>query len=290
MNGQKNYVIISPVRDEEQYIEKTVRSVIAQTILPLRYVIVNDGSSDKTGSIIDEYAKKYPWISTVHRADRGYRNSAGGEVDAFYEGYKTLNGAAWDFIVKLDGDLSFDPDYFEQCIANFNAEEDLGMGGGDIYNLEYNKLELEYEPQFHVRGAVKMYRNKCWESLKGMSAINGWDTLDEVKANMLGWKTRTFTNLKVVQHRPTGRAVGSWKNAVKNGVGGYTAGYHPLYMVSKCLRRLFLKPYVVESAGLLYGFLKGYLTRMPRVDDRDLIRYLRRQQMNRLFLKPTVWK
>jgi glycosyltransferase involved in cell wall biosynthesis len=290
MNGQKNYVIISPVRDEEQYIEKTIRSVVAQTILPIRYVIVNDGSSDKTGSIIDEYARKYPWVSAVHRADRGFRNSAGGEVDAFYEGYKTLNGAAWDFIVKLDGDLSFDPGYFEQCISNFDAEENLGIGGGDIYNLEHDKLELEHDPQFHVRGAAKMYSRECWEALKGMYAINGWDTLDEVKANMLGWKTRTFTNLKIVQHRPTGRAVGSWKNAVKNGVGGYTAGYHPLYMVLKCLKRLFLKPYVVESAGLMYGFLKGYLTRMPQVDDKNLIRYLRRQQLNKLLLRPTIWK
>jgi glycosyltransferase involved in cell wall biosynthesis len=290
MNGQKNYVIISTVRDEEQYIENTIRSVIAQTILPIRYVIVNDGSSDKTGSIIDEYARKYPWISAVHRADRGFRNSAGGEVDAFYEGYKMLTGAAWDFIVKLDGDLSFDRGYFEQCISYFNAEEDLGMGGGDIYNLEHDKLELEREPQFHVRGAVKMYSRECWEALRGMYAINGWDTLDEVKANMLGWKTRSFTDLKIIQHRPTGRAVGNWKNAVKNGVGGYTAGYHPLYMVSKCLKRLFHKPYIVESAGLMYGFLKGYLTRMPQVEDRNLVRYLRRQQLNRLLLKPTIWK
>jgi poly-beta-1,6-N-acetyl-D-glucosamine synthase len=290
MPNKKSYVIISPVRDEEQYIENTIRSVIAQTILPLRYVLVNDGSGDKTGSIIDGYAKKYPWISAVHRADRGYRNSAGGEVDAFYEGYKTLNGAAWDFIIKLDGDLSFDPGYFEQCIANFNAEENLGIGGGDIYNLEDNKLELEREPQFHVRGAAKMYSKECWDALKGMYAINGWDTLDEVKANMLGWKTKTFTNLKIIQHRPTGRAVGAWKNAVKNGVGGYTAGYHPLYMASKCVKRLFRKPYIVESAGLLCGFLKGYLTRMPRVDDRNLIRYLRQQQMNKLLLRPTIWK
>ena len=290
MANATKYAIISPVRDEEQYIEKTIRSVIAQTVLPVRYVIVNDGSRDKTGSIIDGYAKKYPWISTVHRADRGYRNSAGGEVDAFYEGYKTLNGAAWDFIVKLDGDLSFDPGYFEQCISCFNAEKDLGIGGGDIYNLDHDKLELEREPNFHIRGAAKMYSKECWTALKGMYAINGWDTLDEVKANMLGWKTRTFTNLKIIQLRPTGRAVGGWKNAVKNGLGAYTAGYHPLYMTLKCVRRLFHKPYLIESAGLLYGFLKGYLTRKPRVDDTSLIRYLRRQQINRLLLRPTIWK
>jgi poly-beta-1,6-N-acetyl-D-glucosamine synthase len=290
MNPGRNYVIISPVRDEERYIEKTIQSVIAQTIPPIRYVIVNDGSSDKTGSIIDTFAGKYPWISAVHRADRGFRNSAGGEVEAFYEGYKTLNGAAWDFIVKLDGDVSFEPDYFEKCIGYFNSSSDLGIGGGNIYNLENGSLSLEREPQFHVRGAAKMYRKQCWDLLRGMYAINGWDTLDEVKANMLGWKTRTFADLSIVQHRPTGRAVGSWKNAVKNGVGGYTAGYHPLYMILKCMKRLFVKPYLVEAAGLMYGFLKGYARGLPQVEDKNLIRYLRRQQINKLLLRPTIWK
>jgi hypothetical protein len=126
--------------------------------------------------------------------------------------------------------------------------------------------------------------------MKGMYAINGWDTLDEVKANMLGWKTHNFPDLKIIQHRTTGMEVGIWKNAIKNGVGAYIAGYHPVYLASKCLKRALRRPLFVESAGILYGFCKAYAKRMKRVEDQTLIRYLRRQQMNRLFLRPTIWK
>jgi glycosyltransferase involved in cell wall biosynthesis len=290
MAHKNKYVVISPVRDEERFIEKTITSVIAQTIAPVRYIIVDDGSHDRTGEIIDSYANKHTWITAVHRKDRGFRNSAGGEVQAFYAGFEKLDGTEWDFVIKLDGDLSFDPDYFEKCLARFDADPKLGMGSGVIYNLEDGKLMLERTPLFHVRGAAKMYRKECWIELKGMYAINGWDTLDEVKANMLGWKTRNFADIKIVQHRTTGMEVGIWKNAIKNGIGAYVAGYHPLYMVSKCFKRAFHRPFFIESAGLLVGFCKGYLTGVNRVEDANLIRYLRRQQMNRLFLKPTIWK
>jgi glycosyltransferase involved in cell wall biosynthesis len=290
MPFKNRYVVISPVRDEERFIEKTILSVIAQTVRPVRHVVVDDGSHDKTGEIIDSFAAKHPWIIALHRTDRGFRNSAGGEVQAFYTGFATLAGTEWDFVVKLDGDLSFDPDYFEKCLARFDADPKLGMGSGVIYNLEGGKLTLEHTPKFHVRGAAKMYRKECWEALKGMYAINGWDTLDEVKANMLGWKTQNFADLKIIQHRATGMEVGVWKNAIKNGVGAYIAGYHPLYMASKCIKRALRRPLFIESAGMLFGFCKGYLKRMRRVDDAKLIRYLRCQQMNRLFLRPTIWK
>jgi biofilm PGA synthesis N-glycosyltransferase PgaC len=290
MPHKNRFVIISPVRDEDRFIEKTISSVIAQTIVPVRYVIVDDGSHDRTGEIIDAFAAKHPWITALHKPDRGFRNSAGGEVQAFYTGFATLAETEWDFIVKLDGDLSFDPDYFKKCLSHFEEDPKLGMGSGVIYNLEDGKLLLEHTPAFHVRGAAKMYRKECWDAMNGMYAINGWDTLDEVKANMLGWKTHNFPDLKITQHRTTGMEVGIWKNAIKNGVGAYTAGYHPIYLASKCLKRALRWPLFVESAGIFYGFCKGYLKGMKRVEDAALIRYLRRQQMNRLFLRPTIWK
>ena len=290
MSGSGSYVVISPARDEEENIEKTIRSVVGQSIPPAAFIIVDDGSRDATGAIIDAYARRYAWMTALHRPDRGYRNSAGGEIDAFYFGYKQLPITDWKFIVKLDGDMSFESDYFARCLDYFDADPLLGMGSGVIYNLVNGALELERTPRFHVRGCAKMYRRACWEAIGGMYAFNGWDTLDEVKANMLGWKTRNFTSLKIIQHRPTGQAVGAWKNAVKNGAGSYISGYHPLYMLTKCLMRSWRKPFLIESAGLLYGFLKGYLTRTPRVEDRKLIGYLRKQQLNRLFFRPSIWK
>ncbi|MCU0609554.1 MAG: glycosyltransferase [Chitinispirillaceae bacterium] len=290
MNSTPRYIVISPVRDEEDFVEKTILSVIAQKIQPVQYCIVDDGSKDRTGTIIDIYAQNFPWITAVHRPDRGFRNSAGGEIDAFYFGLSHLAIQDWDFIVKLDGDMSFDEHYFERLLSFFNAMPDLGMASGVIYNVMHNRFELERTPRFHVRGAAKMYRRKCWDAIKGMAAMNGWDTLDEVKANMLGWRTRSFPELKMIQHRGTGEAVGVWPNALKNGRGAYASGYHPVYLFVKCIKRIFNRPFGVESAGLLVGFVSEYLKNAPRAADRALIGYLRSQQMNRLFLRPTIWE
>lgn len=126
------YVIITPVRDEEAYLKFTIESMLAQTILPSEWVIVNDGSTDATGSIIEAYAHKFPWIHAVHRENRGFRKAGGGVVDAFNDGYRALHSSDWDFIVKFDGDLSFEPDYFRRCFDHFDREPRLGVGGGVI--------------------------------------------------------------------------------------------------------------------------------------------------------------
>ena len=139
------YVIITPARDEESYIRSTIESMLAQTILPAEWVIVNDGSTDGTGKIIDEYSARYPWIRAVHRTNRGFRKAGGGVVDTFNDGYRTLTCKDWDFIVKLDGDLSFEPDYFEKCFANFENEPSLGVGGGVICYIENGPKSFEAE-------------------------------------------------------------------------------------------------------------------------------------------------
>jgi len=285
-------VVITPVRDEEAFLPATIESVIHQTILPQEWIIVDDGSTDSTGKIIDGYARQYPWIRAVHRENRGYRKSGGGVMEAFNEGYAAIVCHNWGFIVKLDGDLSFEPDYFQKCFEYFEREPRLGVGGGVIYNVMPDgilKLELG-GPKFHVRGATKIYRRACWEGIGGFWPAPGWDTLDEVKANMLGWITRSFPDLGLRQHRLTGSADGRWGNSVKNGKANYIAGYHPLFMLVKCVSRLCCRPYVIGSIGLLYGFVAGYLNGTPRVNDSELIRYLRRQQLRRLWGGETVWR
>ncbi|HVB57962.1 MAG TPA: glycosyltransferase family A protein [Candidatus Acidoferrales bacterium] len=284
------FAIITPVRNEEAHLKETIQSVLSQTIRPCEWVIVDDGSTDKTGSIIDEYASQYPWIRAVHRANRGYRKAGGGVVDAFNDGYEALACGDWDFIVKLDGDLSFAPDYFEKCSEEFQNDPKLGVGGGVICHLENGIQQLEECPSFHVRGATKIYRRKCWEAIGGFWPAPGWDTMDEVKASMLGWTTRSFPRLPLLHHRYTGTAEGVWNGFVKNGRANYICGYHPLFMLSKCILRLFRKPYVIGSAGLFYGFITGYLMRVPQVDDPETISYLRRQQISRLVGADTIWK
>ena len=284
------YVIVTPVRDEEAHLSGTIESLAAQTILPTQWIIVNDGSSDRTGSIIDDAAAKYHWLQGIHRTNRGYRKSGGGVVDAFYDGYRALNEQPWDFIVKLDGDLSFAPDYFEKCFEHFEQNPKLGIGGGSIYNLIDGKLALEACPAFHVRGATKIYRRSCWQALDGLLPAPGWDTLDEVKAQMQGWQTRTFPELALTHHRITGAADGAWGGLVKNGRANYICGYHPLFMAVKCLSRITRRPYGWGPVALAYGFIKGYWQRTPQVNDRKLIRYLRTQQLSRLVGRQTIWR
>lgn len=284
------YVIITPARDEEAHLEKTILAVVHQTMRPMQWIIVNDGSVDNSGAILDRYAALHPWITALHRSNRGFREAGGGVIDTFYDGYACLKSSEWDFIVKLDSDLSLDPDYFEHCFKEFEKDARLGIGGGGIYHEESGCLKLEANPAFHVRGATKIYRRQCWDALGGLLRAPGWDTVDEVKANMLGWSTRTFPHLKLLHHRFTGAADGAWKDCVKNGRANYISGYHPLFMFFKCMKRLTAKPYVVGSAGLLWGFVKGYCKRTPQVDDQRLINYTRNQQMRRLLLMKSIWK
>jgi biofilm PGA synthesis N-glycosyltransferase PgaC len=285
------YVIITPARDEEAYIEQTILSVIRQTIRPVRWIIVDDGSRDQTGAIIDSYAAAYPWIKPLHRSNRGFRQAGGGVVNTFYEGYEQIDSSNWDFIVKLDADLSFAPDYFERCFLEFAMDPRLGIGGGGIYHEQKDgALTLEPNPKFHVRGATKIYKRECWEKLGGLLRAPGWDTVDEVKANMLGWTTRSFPLLEVSHQRFTGTADGAWKDCVKNGRANYIAGYHPIFMLFKCMRRLVARPYLFGALGLFWGFLSGYFVRIPQVKDRDLINYTRNQQMRRLLLQGSIWK
>jgi poly-beta-1,6-N-acetyl-D-glucosamine synthase len=290
MNTLSNkYVVITPVRDEEAFLPATIASMIQQTILPQEWIIVDDGSKDNTRTIIQDYASRYPWIKAVHRKDRGFRKSGGGVVDAFNDGYRALSCGDWEFMTKFDGDLTFEQDYFEKCFGEFERDPKLGVGGGVICYLIDGVKRVEEAPAFHVRGATKIYRKACWEGIGGFWPAPGWDTMDEVKANSLGWSTRSFRDLHLIHHRLTGTADGLWGGLVKYGRANYICGYHPLFMLGKCLRRLGVKPPLLGSIALMYGYVTGYLKRIPQVDDPVAIAYLRRQQLNRLIGRSSIW-
>jgi poly-beta-1,6-N-acetyl-D-glucosamine synthase len=291
MKLARAHVIVTPVRDEVAHIGRTLDSVANQTCRPARWVIVNDGSTDGTGPLLDRFATLHPWATIVHRTNRGFRANGSGVMDAFYAGYAIIRDEPWDFIVKLDGDLSFAPDYFEKCFARFAADPTLGLAGGVICSRRGEDLHIEFsgDPPFHVRGATKIYRRECWNQIAPLIKAPGWDTLDEVRANLFGWQTRTFTDIPLVQHKATGSADGSWRNAFKNGRANYITGYHPAFMVAKCAKRLFHRPYFVEAAGLTAGFVSGYLKRLPRLADDETVRYLRSQQVLRLLMRPSIY-
>ena len=286
-----SYVIITPVRDEAEYLGGTIDSVKSQTIRPLQWIIVNDGSTDGTANIIDAAAKECDWIIGLHRPDRGYREAGTGVVSAFYDGYRKVDPIKWEFIVKLDGDISFEPIYFEKCLRYFAFDPSLGIGGGTVVTLRNGELKVDSptDPPFHVRGASKIYRRGCWSKISPLVRAPGWDTIDEVKANYYGWTTRTFGDLKVIQHKPTGGGDGHWRDWFKNGRANYITGYHPLFMLAKCFKRAFQRIPLAESIALSAGFWSGYLKGIEQIEDRDVVRYLRRQQIRRLLMQSSIY-
>lgn len=284
-------IVITPVRNEEAHFPHTIASMVGQTLRPARWIIVDDGSSDQTGKLADAAARQHDWIRVVHRADRGHRKPGFGVVEAFYDGLASLDMDDWHYLAKLDGDLCFDAEYFQHCIGHFERDPRLGIGGGLVCLTEDGQLTPEggKDPVFHVRGATKTYRRACWEQIGGLLRAPGWDTIDELKANMLGWQTRTFRDLRVCQLKGTGSADGAWRNWTKNGLANYISGYHPLFMLAKCARRLFERPYGLVPLALWWGYCKGWLGGVARVPDPELIRFVRRQQTNKLRLRPSLW-
>ena len=285
--GARRYVIITPVRNEvAHFLYPAFR--IEPDESPLRWIIVDDGSTDGTTDILRVSAATTPWIRLVERADRGSRLAATGVIQAFEDGYNTLDVKDWEYLVKLDGDLSFSADYFERCFESFERDPALGIAGGVICHDGNGELQPEVTQKFHVRGATKIYRQACWNALGGLLKAPGWDTVDELKANMLGWRTYTLEGLNLLHHRHTGAADGHWRNAVKDGIADYVSGYHPLFMVLKCAKRLFRQPYIVGSAGLLYGYVSGR-RRVPARAEEAVRRYVRQQQLRRITLRRSLW-
>lgn len=228
--------------------------------------------------------------TTDETRNRGDRAIEAKEIIAFHRGFSRIRfGESWKFVVKLDADVGFAPDYFERCLREFASEPALGVGGGNVVNKIPEGIEKESHPSFHVRGATKIYRRACWEEMGGISTAQGWDTLDEVKANNLGWRTRTFPDIEILHYRPTGAANGAWKNGVKNGMWSYQIGYHPIFLLLRSGRQLFRRPYLTGSAALVTGYCLAALSGKPKADI-ELAKYVRQQQWTRIAGKATMWR
>jgi biofilm PGA synthesis N-glycosyltransferase PgaC len=289
MKEPDKILIISPVRNEAAHIARTLDSVINQTWLPAEWVIVDDGSTDNTAGIVQAYADKHPWIHFLHKEDRGYAEPGRGVMEAFYFGYDRRRIQEFDVIVKLDGDLSFPSDFFASIMTGFEANPKLGIAGGYCYIERDNKIVREDHPVFHVRGTNKFYRAECWREINGLVRHLGWDTIDEIKAQYYGWQTLSFDSRPVMHYKVTGYNTGAYKWTIKLGQADYYVGYHPLFLLAKALKRSVQYPYFIGTFGILYGYFRAWKNREKRVMEKDIIRFLRREQIKTLFLKPSLW-
>lgn len=276
------YSVITPVRNEAEFIELTLRSMINQTVKATEWIIVDDGSTDETAKIVAQYAAEYPWLKLINRADRGIRQRGKGVVEAFYDGFAKLTRSDYEVIVKLDGDLSFDPTYFESLLNELSVNPQLGIVGGGVYErLDGTNWRLRATSD-HVRGPTKVYRRSCFEAIGGLVPALGWDGVDEWKAMTLGWQVRSFLNLKVYHYRVTGAATGSIKSRLELGYGAYYMGYHPLFMLARGVRHMRDRPYLIGGLAMILAYFTAGLQGRERLQDPAVIQYVRQTQLRQL--------
>lgn len=279
------YVLITPARNEEQFIEKTLRSMAAQTLLPERWVIVDDGSSDGTLRLIQKYSGSHPWIEVVQRAPRSDR-SFSSKVDAFNAGLERVRSLASDIIGNLDGDLSFEPDYLEFLMKKFEQDPRLGVAGTPFTeDGGYDTARDSFEGESYVAGGCQLFRFQCFQEIGGYIAnkAGGVDWIAVMSARMKGWKVRSFQEKRFHHHRSLGTAETGYLGAIfQYGQRAYYLGGSPVWHTCRCLYRLTKKPFLTGGATLMAGYLYAALRRTRRPVSPEMVRFHRKDQMQKL--------
>jgi poly-beta-1,6-N-acetyl-D-glucosamine synthase len=286
MSPGKRYVLISPCRNEALLMRQTIDSVLAQSLLPAEWVIVDDGSTDATPAILREYAGKYSWMRIVPRPDRGRRSVGPGVIDAFYSGYAAIGVREYDFLCKLDLDLRLPPRYFELLVERMHADPRLATCSGKAYVEEGGRLINERHGDDTSLGMTKFYRRECFEQIGGFVREVMWDGIDCHQCRMHGWHACSWDDpeLRFVHLRPMGSSQQNiYAGRMRHGYGQYFMGTGFVFMTASALSRLNQKPYVLGSLAMLWGWLKSAAQRKPRYADREFRRFLRRYQ-NRVLL------
>ena len=282
------YVIISPVRDEEKYLARTIESMINQTVRATEYILVDDGSTDRTAEIIQEAAREHPWIRYVKRPDRGVRKVGPGVIEAFYDGYRQIQTNEYDYIGKMDGDVSFGPKYFETIFKKFDQDPYLGGASGKLFlDLGDGQLTEERHADEMVVGGMQFYRSKCFEDAGGFVKQVMWDGIVYHRCRMAGWRTQSYRDSEVIihDHRLMGSSFKSvYHGRIRWGWGQYFMGTHPLYVLAVGVYRMRERPFVVGGILIVLGYLKGWVTRTPRYDHPGFRKSLRAWQFERLKL------
>ncbi|MBA3037619.1 MAG: glycosyltransferase family 2 protein [Desulfobacterium sp.] len=278
-----SYVLITPARNEEANIERVITSVIKQTVLPIKWVIVSDGSTDSTDDIVRKFIKENPWIELFRMPEHADRQFAA-KVNCFNAGYNIVKGLNYDIIANLDADISFENDYIEFLLLKFKEDQRLGVAGtpfvenGKHYDYRFTNIE-------HVSGACQLFRRECFEEIGGYIPIKGGgiDWVAVTTARMNGWKTRTFTEKFCLHHRNMGTGntspILTW---FRQGQKDYFLGNHPFWETFRILYQMTKKPFIIGGSFLLFGFVWASLKRVKRPISKELIQFIRSEQMIRL--------
>jgi glycosyltransferase involved in cell wall biosynthesis len=279
------YVLVTPAHNEAAYIGKTLESVVHQTVLPLKWVIVNDGSTDETGAIVRGYLDRYPWIELIERAPRRERNFAA-KVHSFNAGFDRVKDLDYAVVGNLDADVSLDADHFEFLLAKFRTDPELGVAGTPFQEADYTSERNSFEGHTHVAGLCQLFRRECFEQIGGYApnSAGGIDWIAVTTARMLGWKTRSYREKFSYHHRGLGTAErGRLSAAFSQGEKDYYLGGSPLW---ECFRVVFQmatnRPLALKGLFIGAGYVRAAVKQIPRPVSVELIRFHRREQHAKL--------
>jgi glycosyltransferase involved in cell wall biosynthesis len=281
---QSAYVLMTAAYNEEAHIERTLQSVISQTVRPERWVIVSDNSADRTDEIVESYANRYDFIRFL-RVSKTAGHSFHSKVVALHKGASLLEGVAYDFIGNIDADLSVEPFYFEQLLNHFQQDPCLGLAAGFVYEDDGHGFSSHWSNSVNDVGhAAQLVRRECYEALDGYAVLKygGEDWYAQTCARMKGWRVEAIPDLKIFHHRHTGGGNHPLKNAFRLGKMDYSFGSDPIFEVIKCLRRFREKPYVIASMIRLAGFAWPYIVGEARAVPEEFKTFLRGQQRSRV--------
>lgn len=278
-----NYALITPARNEAHYIELTIQSMIVQTHLPVKWVIVSDGSTDGTDEIVQKYLKAHPWIELLRMPERKERHFAG-KVHAFEAGYECVRKLDVDVIGNLDADVSFEPEHFDFLIGKMAENPKLGVAGAPFRegNFQYDYRFTNIE---NVWGGCQLFRRECFEEIGGYMPLKSGciDHVAVLSARMHGWQTRTFTEKVCMHHRVMGTALqGSLKAKFKMGVKDHFVGNHPLWEMFRTVYQMKHRPYVFGGLSMGLGYAWSMVRRQQVPLSPQLVVFVRREQMHRL--------
>ena len=280
-----NYVLITAARNEESYIEKTIETVIAQTVLPKRWVIVSDGSTDRTDEIVKQYAENNDFIRLLRMEPDCQRNFAS-KVYAVRAGLEQFEDIQYDIIGNLDADVTFGPNYYEYVLNRFSENDKLGIAGGVLYESYKGKIHKQhYYNKASISGAVQTFRRQCYEDIGGYFPLQtgGEDTVAEVTARMHGWQTRAFLEIPVLHHRRTGTAVMNiWATRFDEGYRDAMFGNHPVYHMVNCAYKMLQPPFFMGGALRMCGYLWASIAGGKRKVSKEFVKHIRWEQMRKL--------
>jgi glycosyltransferase involved in cell wall biosynthesis len=275
------YFVITPAKNEEMFISFTLESMIKQTLKPCKWIIVDDGSTDKTKEIIGKYIKEYPWIEMVSIHNKHEQKLYGSKViRAFNVGYKLIKDEGYDFIVKWDADLSFSANYFQTISDAFSANKKLGICGGYIVDKDIN-AEIKELRHPRVQGAIKSVSAKCFKDIGGFLEENGWDGIDMLHAAYLGWDVENIP-LNVIHHRTEATEYRSKNFFLNNGITHYKQGNDLFLTFIRFVVLLKQKPYLIMSLSYFLGYIRSWLVREPKSVDKEFAKFIKSYHYKRL--------